>query len=101
MNILDLNHVALFVQDLERSRRFYCEVLGMQEIPSGGNCFLRKGSAEVHLRGAPEGRSVELHYHADDLADGSITHFAFEVDALEIAQEHLRDYNTQIVCGPR
>ncbi len=101
MNILDLNHVALFVQDLERSRRFYCEVLGMQEIPSGGNCFLRKGSAEVHLLGAPEGRSVELHYHADDLADGYITHFAFEIDDLEKAQEHLRDYNIQIVCGPR
>ena len=36
MNILKLEHAALLVQDVERSRRFYCEVLGMQEIPSGG-----------------------------------------------------------------
>ena len=47
MKILKLEHAALLVQDVERSRRFYCEVLGMQEIPSGGNCFLRKGDIEL------------------------------------------------------
>lgn len=101
MHILDLNHVAVFVQDLERSRRFYCDVLGLQEVPSGGNCFLRKGSAEVHLLGAPKGRVVALHYHADDLADGYVAHFAFEVDDIGVAQEHLKNHNIQIVCGPR
>ena len=80
MNILTLDHAALLVQDVERSRRFYCEVLGMQEIPSGGNCFLRKGSAEVHLLGEAEGRAVALNYRQDDLTDGHITHVAFEVD---------------------
>ena len=101
MNILKLEHAALLVQDVERSRRFYCEVLGMQEIPSGGNCFLRKGDAEVHLLGASEGRAVELDYRADDLADGYITHVAFEVDDLEEAQRHIKNYNIHIVCGPR
>jgi catechol 2,3-dioxygenase-like lactoylglutathione lyase family enzyme len=101
MNILKLEHAALLVQDVERSRRFYCEVLGLQEIPSGGNCFLRKGDAEVHLLAAPQGRVVELGYRADDLADGYITHVAFEVDDLEEAQQHLKNSNIPIVCGPR
>lgn len=101
MNILHLDHTALLVQDVERSRRFYCEVLDMQEIPSGGNCWLRKGSAEVHLLGESEGRAVQLKYRDDDLADGHIPHFAFEVDDLEEAQRHLKNHNIQIVCGPR
>ena len=101
MNILKLEHAALLVQDVERSRRFYCEVLGMQEIPSGGNCFLRKGDAEVHLLAVSEGRVVALDYRADDLADGYITHVAFEVDDLEEAQQHLKHHNIPIVCGPR
>ena len=101
MNILKLEHAALLVQDVERSRRFYCEVLGMQEIPSGGNCFLRKGDAEVHLLAASQGQGVALDYRAEDLADGYITHVAFEVDDLEEAQRHLKNANIPIVCGPR
>ena len=101
MNILKLEHAALLVQDVERSRRFYCEVLGMQEIPSGGNCFLRKGDAEVHLLAASQGQGVALDYRAEDLADGYITHVAFEVDDLEEAQQHLKNSNIPIVCGPR
>jgi catechol 2,3-dioxygenase-like lactoylglutathione lyase family enzyme len=101
MNILHLDHAALLVQDVERSRRFYCDVLGMQEIPSGGNCFLRKGHAEIHLLGEAEGRAVPLNYRQDDLADGYVTHVAFEVDDLEEAQRSLKNSHIQIVCGPR
>src|SRR5260370_16299362 len=100
MKILKLEHAALLVQDVERSRRFYCEVLGMQEIPSGGNCFLRKGDAEVHLLAASQGRVVALGYRAEDLADGYITHIAFEVDDLEEAQRHLKNSNIPIVLSP-
>ena len=101
MNILKLEHAALLVQDVERSRRFYCEVLGLQEIASGGNCFLRKGDAEVHLLAASQGQGVALDYRAEDLADGYITHVAFEVDDLEEAQRHLKNSHIPIVCGPR
>lgn len=33
MRILELNHVAILVSDIERSRRFYLEVLGLEPIP--------------------------------------------------------------------
>lgn len=101
MNILHLDHAALLVQGVERSRRFYCEVLGMQEIPSGGNCWLKRGNAEVHLLGTSDGRAVQLQYRDDDLADGNTTHIAFEVDDLAQAQQHLKNCHLPIVCGPR
>lgn len=101
MNFLKLDHVALLVQDVERSRSFYCEVLGMQEIPSGGNCWLRKDGAEIHLLSESEGQAVQLNYRDEDLADGGTTHIGFEVDDLEGAQRHLDDLHIQIVCGPR
>ena len=101
MNVLDLDHAALLVQDVERSRRFYCEVLGMQEVPSGGNCWLRKGRAELHLLGQPEGRPVLLDYRIEDIADGSTTHIAFEVGNLNEARRHLENLSIPIVCGPR
>jgi len=33
MRITSLHHLALTVTDLERSRRFYLEILGLREIP--------------------------------------------------------------------
>ena len=105
MNILTLDHAALLVQDVERSRQFYCDVLGMDEIPSGGNCWLRRGSAEIHLLGESEKRRTAEttggKHHSGDLADGHTTHLAFEVDDLQEAQRHLKNHHIQIVCGPR
>jgi catechol 2,3-dioxygenase-like lactoylglutathione lyase family enzyme len=101
MNILGIDHAALLVQDVERSRRFYCEVLGMQEVFSGGNCWLRRGGAEIHLIGQPEGQPVRLNYRVEDIADGSATHIAFELDNLEEAQRHFENLSIPIVCGPR
>jgi catechol 2,3-dioxygenase len=35
MAVKELGHIVLYVSDLERSRRFYGEVLGWHELPSG------------------------------------------------------------------
>jgi catechol 2,3-dioxygenase-like lactoylglutathione lyase family enzyme len=104
MNILNLNHVALLVQDVERSRQFYSQVLGMEEVPGLGAVWLAKGPAEIHLlQESEKGRAAQAagHYHGDDLADGYTVHIAFEVDDLEAAQRHLRACQVEIVCGPR
>lgn len=39
MAIKELGHIVLYVSDLERSRRFYGEVLGWHELPSGDMQF--------------------------------------------------------------
>jgi catechol 2,3-dioxygenase len=34
MNVKELGHIVLYVRDVERSRRFYGQVLGWREIPT-------------------------------------------------------------------
>ena len=104
MNILRLDHAALLVKDVERSRQFYCQVLGMEVIPGLGTIWLARGSAEIHLLGESEpGRAAQASgkYYDDDLADGYTTHIALEVEDLEEAQRHLKEHGVEIVCGPR
>src|SRR5437660_3093429 len=66
MEIRRLDHVALLVKDVERSRRFYVQLLGMEEHPRPSNfdfpgAWLRKGSAEIHLIGEDEpGRLAQV-----------------------------------------
>ncbi len=109
MNIRTLDHAALLVKDIERSRHFYGQVLGMEEVPRPSNfsfpgAWFRKGTAHIHLIGEiEEGRAASLVpvYRSDELAIGHVTHLAFEVDDLEATQEHLRSHNIAIVGGPR
>ena len=54
MDIQTLHHVSVPVRDLERSKRFYREILGLQELPRPpfpfGGAWLRLGPAhELHL----------------------------------------------------
>ena len=109
MNIRALDHAALLVKDVERSRQFYVGILGMNEEPRPDNfsfpgAWFRKGMAHIHLIGEAEaGRAEPLVpvYRSDELATGHGTHLAFEVDDLEVAQQHLRSHNIEIVGGPR
>jgi len=104
LNILRLDHAALLVKDVERSRQFYCQVLGMEVIPGLGAIWLAKGSAEIHLLGESEqGRAAQASgtYYDNDLADGRTPHIAFEVEDLEGAQRYLKEHGVEIVCGPR
>lgn len=65
MEIRRLDHAALLVKDVERSRRFYGQVLGMEEVPRPSNftfpgAWFRKGHAEIHLIGEAEpGRAAQ------------------------------------------
>src|SRR5258708_419442 len=69
MNIRKLDHVSFLVKDVERSRRFYGQVLGLREIPrpsnasnSGAWLTNEKHSFEVHLIGeAEDGRVAQTH----------------------------------------
>ncbi len=88
MEIRRLDHAALLVKDVERSRRFYGQVLGMEEVPRPSNftfpgAWFRKGRAEIHLIGESEpGRAAQVQpggYRPDELSVGYGAHFAFEV----------------------
>jgi catechol 2,3-dioxygenase-like lactoylglutathione lyase family enzyme len=110
LEIRELNHSAFIVSDVEKSRYFYGQVLGMDEVarPDSFNfpgAWFRKGSAEVHLIGEDHpGRASELrpaNYQTAELAAGHGPHTAFEITDLEEAQQHLRRHKVEVVGGPR
>jgi catechol 2,3-dioxygenase-like lactoylglutathione lyase family enzyme len=110
MEIRKLDHAALLVKDVERSRRFYGQVLGMEEVPRPSSfhfpgAWFRKGRAEIHLIGEAEpGRAAQVQpggYHPEELSVGFAAHFAFEVADLEAARQHLQAHDIAIVGGPR
>jgi glyoxylase I family protein len=66
ITIRNIDHVVLRVKDIERMRRFYCDVLGMHHVayrPKLGMSHLRAGSSMVDLvEAAPtgsEGRNMD------------------------------------------
>lgn len=58
-----VDHISFSVTDLERSRRFYEDVLGLVEIPRPdmgrlAGAWYRAGDSQVHLVARPEGVDV-------------------------------------------
>jgi YD repeat-containing protein len=82
MRAIGINHVSISAPDLERSVRFYTEVLGMERVPTPrfpGQpvAWLRLGDQQVHLfqrEGAPQ-------FH----------HFGLNVDDFEAAYAKVRE----------
>ena len=109
MEIRKLDHAAMLVKDVERSCRFYGQVLGMEQIPRPSTfnfpgAWFSKGSFQIHLIGEVEaGRTAQVNpgYRRDEMARGYGAHVAFEVDDLESALQHLRAHDVEIVGGPR
>jgi catechol 2,3-dioxygenase-like lactoylglutathione lyase family enzyme len=90
MDIRTLHHISLPVADLERSRRFYRDILGLEEIerppfPFPGAWF-RLGDRELHLIGG-EGVAPSPAQGADPRQ----LHFAIRVTSFRGALERLRN----------
>jgi catechol 2,3-dioxygenase-like lactoylglutathione lyase family enzyme len=82
MRATGFNHVSVVAHDLERSVRFYTEVLGMEKIPTYTFAFpvqyLRLGDLQLHL------------FQRD--ADAPVyAHIAVDVDDFEGAYERARE----------
>lgn len=95
MKILELNHVALYVSDVQRSCQFYRSVLRLEQIPRPAfdfpGAWFRLGAVqELHLIGAqieplpPRERG---------------NHFALRVADLEAWRQHVQGSGS-IVRGP-
>jgi catechol 2,3-dioxygenase-like lactoylglutathione lyase family enzyme len=86
MPVTDLNHYFVRANDLERSRRFYCEVLGFAEMPRPefpfpGYWLGVNGKVQVHM--GPHGIPNSEHYYLGTAAhsatdnSGVVDHIAF------------------------
>ena len=108
MQLRKMDHTALIVQDLERSRQFYGEVLGLQEVPrpsnfTFGGAWFQGTDFQVHLilardTSAPAGFAET---GEKDVRIGRAHHIAFEVDDVEKAMSELRARGIEIAGGPQ
>lgn len=100
-----LDHVTLIVDDLEASRKFYCDLLGMQQVERPGFSFdgswFQAGDTQIHLilhsdDSGPAGeRTAELKKSTRN------RHFAFEIDDAKSAARFLEENNVPILSGPK
>lgn len=97
----DLLHTMIRVKDLERSVRFYTEVLGLREHRRK---VLEKADATlVFLTDEAGHHPIELTYNHDgrdyELGD-QFGHFAFGVPDLGEAREELAGHGVEFTRGP-
>lgn len=99
-----IDHVTLVVADLEKSRVFFHDVLGMPEMPRPDFGFpglwFQAGSTQIHLNVAgEEAGSAGLEYDASSITRA--LHIAFSVDDAMAAANFLRERGVEIIAGPR
>lgn len=84
IRVKGIDHVTLVVDDLERSKQFYCGILGMNCVERPGFDFpgmwFQAGATQIHLilkhaGSAPPGFPAPEEY----VRPGRTFHFAFEV----------------------
>lgn len=110
LEIRDLNHVNMVVKDLAAAKRFYCEVLGMAELPRPADlqvrgAWLRSQSAEIHLiveayaTHAPGDLSHAIAGQPGiDL--GSSRHFSLVINDTPALLNRLAEHEVAIAFGP-
>jgi lactoylglutathione lyase len=98
--VTKLLHTRYRVDDLERTVKFYREVLGLEEIKRHKS---PRGSELVFLK-APESREeIEICFFPGSepvRVQPDLTHLAFEVDSLETFARHLAGLGLKYSDGP-
>ena len=101
-----IQHVGLVVSDVERSRRFYSEALGLEEVARPPNftfagAWFRFGEHELHLLAASDTTGGAGQGDAGAGAAYGLTHHvALEVDDLEAARARLTEAGIALSGGP-
>jgi lactoylglutathione lyase len=95
-----LLHTRYRVDDLERTVKFYRDVLGLQEVRRHKS---PRGSELVFMKAAGSEELIELcHFPASGpvKVQPDLTHLAFEVDSLQDFGKHLERLGLKYSDGP-
>ncbi len=99
-----IDHVTLVVADLDRSRAFFADLLGMKEVPRPDFGFpglwFEAGTTQIHLNVASEeAGTAGLTYDATSVTRA--LHIAFSVADADAAAKFLLSRGVEIIAGPR
>ena len=95
-----LLHTRYRVSDLERTIKFYRDVLGLEEIRRHKS---PRGSELVFLKAPQSEETIEICYFPDSgpvQVQPDLTHLAFEVDSLDEFGKHLATFGLKYSDGP-
>jgi lactoylglutathione lyase len=98
--VTKLLHTRYRVSDLERTVKFYKDVLGLEELRRHKS---PRGSELVFLKAPQSDEQIELcHFPASGpvQVQPDLTHLAFEVDNLEEFSRHLTKLGLKFSDGP-
>lgn len=98
--VTKLLHTRYRLNDLERSVRFYKDVLGLEEVRRHKS---PRGSELVFLKAPRSEELIELCYFPDGgpvQVQPDLTHLAFEVESLEAFAQHLARHGLKYSDGP-
>jgi catechol 2,3-dioxygenase-like lactoylglutathione lyase family enzyme len=105
IRVKHIDHVTIVVKDLDRSRKFYVEVLGMDEVPRPGFGFpglwFQAGPTQVHLIGEHDATGPAGVRPPENCSISRTQHFAFEVDDARDAHARLTDLGIRLAAGPK
>jgi lactoylglutathione lyase len=95
-----LLHTRYRVNDLERTVKFYRDVLGLAEVRRHKS---PRGSELVFLKAPGSEEEIEIcHFPGSDpvQVQPDLTHLAFEVESLEAFAKHLASHGLKFSDGP-
>ena len=95
-----LLHTRYRVNDLDRTVRFYTEVLGLEEVRRHKS---PRGSELVFLKAPESEEMIEICYFPSSgpvQVQPDLTHLAFQVDSLEEFGKHLASQGLKYSDGP-
>ena len=101
-----LVYTGLRVRDIERSLRFYTEILGMEVVDHLESFEPTRGKA-VTLRSPGSSQLLELNWYEEGSRFGTaymngeeLDHLGFEVEDLQDAVKRLEDNGVEVVVRP-
>ncbi len=105
IRVKSLDHVTIVVKDLERSRQFYVDILGMNQVARPAFSFdghwYQAGRTQIHTILEFEGSGPAGNLLPPDQRNSRTHHFAFEVDDAEVAMTQLEVRGVKVLHGPK
>jgi catechol 2,3-dioxygenase-like lactoylglutathione lyase family enzyme len=100
-----IDHVTLVVRDLEMSRRFYVDTLGMRQVSRPAFNFqglwFQAGDTQIHLiLEHPGSDTAGFRQPAENVGAGRTGHFAFQVEDAQVAVDELKRLGVRVRGGP-